>query len=136
MEVQGIIKKHRLWVKIAVIFIGLYLLYFSISNEKWLYLPVDITLILAVFADRKHVISEKGVDILYLFCGYPIHNIWEWHEILAIHTDTRHSKPDVELHFSKGVVNRRILVRAADVDTVLHIARKNNPALSVREVDR
>lgn len=131
MECYGIMPKRKRWVKIAVILFGLYLIYSSIANQSYFYLTFGVIMILATFSDRKHVISEEGVDILYTLCGIPFHNLWGWEEINTIHTDSLKSKPYVELHIGKDVVSRRFILSKEDACEVVRMAKKMNAKIYI-----
>ncbi len=135
MEYYGIMPDRKLWVKVAVIFFGAYAVYNAAANHSWFYLPFGIILILATFSDRKHVISQEGVDILYTVCGVPFHNVWDWTEINTIHTDSIHSRPNVELHIGKDVVSRRFILSADDAGEAIEIARGRNLKIYIAEVN-
>lgn len=124
MEYYGIMPKRKLWVKVGVIIFGLYTIYSSVINHNLFYLPFGIVMLLAVFSDRKHMVSQEGVDIVYTVCGFQFHNMWSWNEIDAIHTNSFASKPNIELHIAKGVITRRFILTRNDADGVLAVAKK------------
>lgn len=134
MEYYGIMPERKLWVKIAVIVFGAYVAYDAIINRNWFYMPFGIIMILATFSDRKHVISEEGVDILYTICGKKFNNTWSWNEINTIHTESTKSKPNVELHIGKDVITRRFIFSAADADKALALATKMNSNIYIAEM--
>ncbi|MGL5255653.1 MAG: hypothetical protein ACRC76_01355 [Proteocatella sp.] len=134
MEYYGIMPERKLWVKVAVIIFGVYTIYNSAVNHNLFYLPFGIIMILATFSDRKHVISEEGVDILYTVCGVQFHNMWVWSEINTIHTDSIRSKPNVELHIGKDVVSRRFILSKADANKAVAIAGKMNSKIYIQSL--
>ncbi len=135
MEYYGIMPERKLWVKVAVIIFGAYVFYDAAVNRNWFYLPFGIIMILATFSDRKHVISEEGVDILYTVCGIQFHNMWEWNEINTIHTDSIKSRPNVELHIGKDVVSRRFILSVDDADQAIELAGRMNSKIYIAEVN-
>lgn len=136
MEYYGIMPERKLWVKIAVIIFGIYTIYNSAVNHNLFYLPFGIIMILATFSDRKHIISQEGVDILYTVCGTRFHNIWSWSEINTIHTDSIRSKPNVEIHIGKDVISRRFILSKADANKAIDIASKINPKIYIAELNK
>ena len=66
MKYYGIMPERKLWVKVAVIIFAIYTIYSSIINHNLFYLPFGVIMIFATFSNRKHIISQEGVDILYL----------------------------------------------------------------------
>ncbi len=135
MEYYGIMPERKLWVKVAVIIFGAYVFYDAAVNRNWFYLPFGIIMILATFSDRKHVISEEGVDILYTVCGIQFHNMWDWNEINTIHTDSIKSRPNVELHIGKDVVSRRFILSVDDADQAIELAGRMNSKIYIAEVN-
>jgi hypothetical protein len=136
MEYYGIMPERKLWVKVAVIIFGIYVAYNAAVNHNWFYLPFGFIMILATFSDRKHVISQKGVDILYTVCGVEFHNLWDWTEINTLHTDSMRSRPNIELHIGKDVVSRRFILSADDAGQAIKIAGKMNSKIYVAEINR
>ncbi len=91
-------------------------------------------MILATFSTKKHVISEKGIDIIYVICGIKIHNIWNYEEINIIYVDSKKSNPNIELHFGKDLVYRKFIVNSKDVKNILNIISKLNSNIIVKEM--
>ena len=114
---------------------GAYVVYDAAVNHNWFYLPFGIIMILATFSDRKHVISQEGVDILYTVCGAQFHNMWNWTEINTIHTDSIKSRPNVELHIGKDVVHRRFILSSDDAREAIKIASRMNSKIYIAEVN-
>ena len=135
MEYYGIMPERKLWVKVTVIIFGAYVVYDAAVNHNWFYLPFGIIMILATFSDRKHVISQEGVDILYTVCGAQFHNMWDWTEINTIHTDSIKSRPNVELHIGKDVVHRRFILSSDDAREAINIASRMNSKIYIAEVN-
>lgn len=135
MEYFGIIPERKLWVKVAAIILALYTIYHALINNMWFYLPLGVILILATFSKRIQVVSEKGVDGIYILLGYKFHNLWTWDEILAVHKDSYKSMPNIELHFSKGVINRRFIFSRRDVEEITSLLKEIKPDIKVMEVN-
>lgn len=136
MKYYGIIPKRKLWIKIGVIIFGIYTIYNSVINYNLFYILFGIIMILATFSNRKHIISQEGVDILYTICGVQFHNIWNWSDINTLHTDSISSKPNIELHVGKDVVARRIILSKTDADKILTLAKKINSNIYISEVNK
>ncbi|BBA50542.1 hypothetical protein FV113G1_08890 [Fusobacterium varium] len=136
MNYYGIIPKRKLWVKIGIIIFGIYTIYNSVINSNLFYFPFGIIMILVTFSDRKHIISQEGVDILYTICGIQFHNIWNWSEINTIHTDSIRSKPNVELHIGKDVISRRFILSNVDANKVITIISKMNSKIYITELNK
>lgn len=136
MEYYGIMPERKLWIKVAVVIFAIYTIYSSIANRNLFYLPFGVIMIFATFSNRKHIISQEGVDILYTICGAQFHNRWSWNEIENIHTDSITSKPNVELHFGKGMIGRRFILSKENSEKVLTIAKKINSKIYILEIKR
>ena len=136
MKYYGIITEQKLWVKVGIIILGVYTIYSAIINHNLFYFPFGIVMILATFSDRKHIISQEGVDILYTICGVQFHNMWSWSEINTIHTDSISSKPNVEVHIGKDIISRRFILSKVDTDKTIAITRKMNSKIYISEVNK
>lgn len=135
MEYHGIIKKQKLWVKLTIILFGIYIIYYTIINKHWIYLPIAFIMILSTFSTKRHIISEKGIDILYTVCGFNFHNIWTYKEINKIYTDSKKSKPYVEVHFGKDLTFRKFILSAEDALKALESISKINRNISIKEIN-
>ncbi|MCB8564538.1 hypothetical protein [Fusobacterium ulcerans] len=133
MKCYGIIPERKLWVKVGIIIFGVYTIYSSLINHNLFYFPFGIVVILATFSDRKHIISQEGVDIVYTICGFQFHNIWNWSEINTIHMDSISSKPNVELHIGKDITTRRFILSKNDANKVITIISKINSKIYIAE---
>lgn len=135
MKYYGIIPKRKLWVKMGAIIFGVYTAYSSILNNNLLYLPFGIVLIIATFSNRKHIISDQGIDIVYIIFGMQFHNLWSWNEVDTIHIDSINSKPSIELHIGKNIVARRIVLLKSDADKIISSVKKINSKIYISEID-
>lgn len=132
MNYYGIMAKRKILTKVGIIFLSIYLIY----TGSIFYFCVGIILILATFSNRKHIISQEGVDILYTVCGIKFHNIWSWSEVKTLHTDVISSKPNIELHIGKGIVSRRFIFSKFDSDEILELAKKVNSKIYISEISK
>ena len=135
MKYYGIIPKRKLWVKMGAIIFGVYTAYSSILNDNLLYLPFGIVLIIATFSNRKHIISDQGIDIVYIIFGMQFHNLWSWNEVDTIHIDSINSKPNIELHIGKNIVARKIVLLKSDADKIISSVKKINSKIYISEID-
>lgn len=135
MKYYGIIPKRKLWVKMGAIIFGVYTAYSSILNNNLLYLPFGIVLIIATFSNRKHIISDQGIDIVYIIFGMQFHNLWSWNEVDTIHIDSINSKPNIELHIGKNIVARKIVLLKSDADKIISSVKKINSKIYISEID-
>lgn len=135
MEYYGIIKKQKLWIKLSTIILGIYIIYNTIISRNWGYFLIGFIVILANFCDKKHIISEKGVDILYIVCGIEFHNMWNYKEINKIYIDSKKSMPNVELHISKNLLFRRFILSAEDASNALNKISKINSDISIKGIN-
>lgn len=136
MKYYGIIPKRKLWVKMGAIIFGVYTAYSSILNNNLLYLPFGIVLIIATFSNRKHIISDQGIDIVYIIFGMQFHNLWSWNEVDTIHIDSINSKPSIELHIGKNIVARRIVLLKSDADKIISSVEKINSKIYISEINK
>lgn len=134
MKFYGILPQRKLWVKIAAVALGALAVFDAIVNRNWFYVPFGLIIMFAVFSERKQIISEAGVDLLYIVLGHKFSNLWTWEEILAIHTDSLRSAPNIELHFNKGVINRRIILTKQDAEDAIEFMKEMKSGIQISEV--
>lgn len=135
MEYYGIIRKQKLLVKFIVIILGIYIIYNSIINKNWIYFPIGFLMIFATFFNKKHIISDKGIDILYTICGFEFHNIWNYREIDIVYKNSEKSKPNIELHIGKNLIYRKFILSADDALKSLDIISRMNPKIVIKEIN-
>lgn len=135
MKYFGIIPQRKLWVKIAAVIVALYTIYHVYAYNNWFYLPFGLILIPAAFSTRKQVVSKDGVDIIYTLMNHEFHSLWCWEEIMAVHTDSIKSAPNIELHINKGVINRRFIFSKEDVNKVIDLIESIKTNITVTEVN-
>lgn len=134
MVYYGILPERKLWVKIAVILLAGYSILHAFKHNNWFYLPISVILILSAFSQRKQVVSKEGIDIVYTLLGHDFHNLWKWEELFAVHTDRIKSSPNVEFHFSKGVINRRFIFKKDIVAELTAFIEEMRADIKVSEV--
>lgn len=135
MEYYGITKKQKLWVKLVIILLGIYIIYNGAINKNWIYLPFGFLMIIATFSERKHIISEKGIDILYIICGFEFHNIWTCKEINVIYINYKDCDSKIELHIGKNLMYRKFILSQNDALKSIDIISKINPKIVVKEIN-
>ena len=135
MEVYGIIPQRKVWVKIAAVILGIFATYYAYKQGDWFYVPFGLMIIFATFSKRQHVISYKGVDIEYRILGRCFHNLWTYNEIMAVHTNSYSSLPNIEIHISKGVINRRFIFSPKDAKEVIKIIKEAKPEIIIKEIN-
>lgn len=136
MEYYGIMPKRYIWIKIGIIIFGIYNLYIAIINYNLFQLLLGIILIFATFSERKHIVSESGIDILYIVCGIKFYNLWKWREITTLHIDLITSDPYGELHIGKDIVARRFILTKKDITEVLKLAKIMNSKIYISNIKK
>ncbi len=132
MKFKGILKERKLWVKIAALIVAAFLMYYEVLRGQYIYIPLAILVMVAVFFRKEHVISKEGVDIDYIiFESVHQHHLWTWDEIDTLHVDRRKAKPNVMLHIGKDVVVRTFTFRPEDVDGIVELAKAMNPRIYI-----
>jgi len=134
MKFKGILPERKLWVKIAVLLIAVYIIFNSIAAGKYIYVLLGALVIGAVFFKKEQVISEKGVDIITSVFGVSSVNHWEWDEVTTMHTDYTKAKPNVMLHIGKDIVTRTYIMTKADCQGALRLAEQMNPKIFIEDL--
>ena len=86
MEYRGIVREHKLWIKIVALIVAGLVIYRSIVTEQWIYILIGIVVFLACFFTKEHIVDEKGADIRYHLFGMNISSYWSWGEITEMQT--------------------------------------------------
>lgn len=136
MKYYGILKKRAPWLKIAIVVAALYMLYLSVTGKQITYAALTIVVIIAVFFEKEHIISEEGIDIKYTLFGMHHVNRWEWSDITALKTDYKKSAPNVRLHINKDVTIRDFIFVRSEITDILNFAREMNPDIYIDDSDR
>ncbi len=108
------------------------MLIFQIKSKMYFYIPITLLLIAAVFFRKEHVVSEKGVDIVYDILGFRTDNVWAWEDIAMIQPDYMKAAPNTMVIFEKNTsMLRPFVFEPDDAIMVLEFAKKMNPEIYV-----
>ena len=131
VEIRGIQKERRLWVKLLAALLAILLMGYELSRGQLLYVPIGLLVLLACFFRREHLVSQEGVDLCHLLFGLPSHSLWTWEEITSIHVDRKRAMPNVALHIRRGAAVRLFVFTPGDAQAVLDLAKQRNPAIQL-----
>lgn len=131
MVYKGITKTRTTERKIFMLIASAILLYLEITRKQYFYVPFTVLLILAIFHQKEHIVSEDGVDIKYSVMGITTVNRWEWKEITAVQPDYIKERPNAKLLFQKGSTLRSFLFTPEDCQAVVKLAARMNPDMFV-----
>lgn len=134
MKYKGILREREPWLKVAILIAAGYMMYLSISGGMITYAVLSVVVMLAVFFQKEHVISEEGVDIRYNLFGIKHVNRWEWKDVTAIKTDYAKKAPDVLVHIGKDVNIRDFVMKRADISGIIEIAKARNPEIYIDDL--
>lgn len=134
MKFKGILREREPWLKIVIVLAAGYMMYLSIMGGMITYAALSVVVILAVFFQKEHIISEEGADIKYNLFGSTHVNRWTWDEITALKTDYQKKAPNVLLHIGKDVTIRDFVMKRSDIPSVLQLAREMNPEIFIGDL--
>lgn len=134
MKYKGILREREPWLKVAILIAAGYMMYLSISGGMITYAALSVVVMLAVFFQKEHVISDAGVDIRYNLFGIKHVNRWEWKDVTAIKTDYAKKAPDVLVHIGKDVNIRDFVMKRADISGIIEIAQAHNPEIYIDDL--
>lgn len=134
MKYKGILREREPWLKVAILIAAGYMMYLSISGGMITYAVLSVVVMLAVFFQKEHVISDEGVDIRYNLFGIKHVNRWEWKDVTAIKTDYAKKAPDVLVHIGKDVNIRDFVMKRADISGIIEIAKAHNPGIYIDDL--
>lgn len=134
MKYKGILREREPWLKVAILIAAGYMMYLSISGGMITYAVLSVVVMLAVFFQKEHVISEEGVDIRYNLFGIKHVSRWEWKDVTAIKTDYAKKAPDVLVHIGKDVNIRDFVMKRADISGIIEIAKARNPEIYIDDL--
>ena len=135
MKYKGILREREPWLKIVIVLAAGYMMYLSITGGMYTYAALAVVVILAVFFQKEHVISEEGVDIRYNLFGMKHVNRWEWEDITAIQTDYMKKAPDVLVHIGKDVSIRDFVMKRSDIPGIIALAKRMNPDMFIGDMN-
>ena len=136
MRYYGILRERKTWVKAVLLLLAVCMLLLEIARKQWIYVPMMLQVVLALFFRKEHIVSQEGVDIHSRLFGCSQHSCWTWEEITTIHQDTQKAAPNVMLHFGKDITTRVFVMKAEDARAVLALAKKMNPKIYIAGMGR
>ncbi|MCI5688020.1 MAG: hypothetical protein MR303_05990 [Emergencia sp.] len=131
MVYKGIVKTRTQSRKMLFLAGCILLLYIEYTSKQYFYIPFTALLFMAVFHEKEHIVSEKGVDIKYSLFGITSLNRWTWDEITAMQPDFIKSRPNAELLIEKGSTLRKFIFTPEDCQAVMDFAKTMNPEIFV-----
>lgn len=131
MVYKGIVKTRTPSRRMLLLAGCILLVYIEFTSKQYFYMPLTVLLFIAVFHRKEHVISEKGVDIIYSALGMTSCNRWTWDEITAMQPDFIKSRPNADLLIQKGSTIRKFLFTPEDCQAVMELAKRMNSEIFV-----
>lgn len=131
---KGILREREPWLKAAIVLAAGYMMYLSLTGGMITYAALSVVVILAVFFQKEHIISDEGADISYNLFGLRHTNRWEWEDISALKTDYKKAYPDVILHINKDVSIRDFKMKRSDIPAILELAERINPEIYIDDI--
>ena len=132
MTYKGYIKERQPWVNVLIFILAAYLTWREFAAGQYIYIILGVIVMLACFFKKDHLISPKGVDIVFYLFDYVFkHNLWTWEEITTLHPDYQKAAPNVMLHIGKDVVTRSFVYKKSQIGPILEMAREHNPNIYI-----
>ena len=127
MEIKGILPEKTKEKRYVMLALSLVMIYLSYESGQYIYIPLVILLIGAIFMKKEHVVSPEGVDIRYHVFGFKTVNRWTWDQITAMQPDYRKAAPNVQILFEKSSVLRSFVFTKADAARVMEMTKRMSP---------
>lgn len=131
MEVRGIIKKRSKTTKISLILILLIIIGIEILTKKYVYLFLSFFVLMALFLEKAHIVTDKEINIQYHLFGKPIDNKWTWEDLTALGMDYKKEAPHTLVYFGKGMATRAFIMKKEDAKKIGTFVKKNRPDIWV-----
>ena len=128
---RGLIDEKKMWVRVVVGILAIYMGYREIVQEQWVYVPIAVLLLLACFFVKEQYVSEEGVEIDYKLLGLKTRNLWKWDEITAAQIDKIPKNTNVRFSFAKDVTIRSFVFSKEDAEGILKLMEKEKPEIPV-----
>lgn len=128
-------KAMRKSTRIATLIFGAGLIAFSICFSEQYSAMIGVVFILAVIFRKEIYVSREGVVLAYDFILYKHKISWPFEEITDIHIERVPDPQYVVVHFLRGVMSRRLVFRARELDNVLELAKSVTPGIHIEDVE-
>ncbi|MDO4581665.1 MAG: hypothetical protein Q4B96_03670 [Bacillota bacterium] len=134
-EYYGVVPEKSNWVKGGAAVIALLMITLGFALPNYLAVAFGILLILAVLLIKKQVVTNEGIEIRYDMRFTDYTDFWPWSDVTSVHREDQGNKLYVALHFSKGPVTRRFIMKRDTADKVMELAKRRNPAIHIGEAE-
>ena len=131
MKFKGKVKTRTQEKKILILVVCCILFYLAYHTKQYLYLPIVIIMMLAIFHETEHIVDEKGVTISRKLLGLKSVSLWPWEEITAIQPDYIKYKPDCQLLFERNSTLRPFILKPYECEQIIAFAVEKNPDIYV-----
>ena len=128
---KGIIKKRDQKRKSLILIAFGIFAFVAYTVEQYFYIPLIIVGMLAVFHEKEHIVSEKGVEIKRNMFGMRSDNLWTWDEITALQPDYIKFRPHAQLLIERDTTLRPFLFEPHEVEEIIEMAKQLNPNIYV-----
>lgn len=128
---QGEPRKKKGAVKLAGLFLGLFLIYYSFSRRVPLSFFLGLLLMLASYLEKSYQVDSRGARIIYRVGPKHFEDLWSWDEISSLHSVKKDEFS--EFHFSKGAMTRVFPMKSTERKEIFKLAKEKNKRIILGE---
>ena len=128
---KGIVKERTQQRKSLILIAFAVFAFVAYTVKQYFYIPLIIVGMIAVFHEKEHIVSEKGVEIKRKLFGMKSDNLWTWDEITALQPDYIKFRPNAQLLIESDTTLRPFLFKPHEVEEIIEMAKQLNPNIYV-----
>jgi len=126
-------RKRKPFVKVIAVIFGVILLTAGFLLGSAFGVAGGLLLIWSAFFIKYTIVNEEGIIVHYDAKLFRYHEQWRFDEISHIHREAIKDPDYSILHFTKGVMSKRLVFEKNDAHKVIEIALKNNKTIHFDE---
>lgn len=126
-------RKRPPFIKVIAVIFGMILLTVGLLIGSVFGVVAGPLLIWSAFFIKYTIVNEEGIIVHYDAKLFRYQEQWRFDEISSIHREKIKDPNYSVLHFTKGVMSKRLVFEKNDAQKVIEIALKNNKTIHFDE---
>jgi len=126
-------RKRKPFVKVLAVIFSVVLITVGIVLGSLFGIVGGLILLWSAFFVKYTVVNEEGIVVHYDAKLFRYHEHWRFDEISNIHRETIKDPAYSILHFTKGVMSKRLVFEKGDAQKVIEYALKRNQKIHFDE---
>lgn len=124
-------RSRQAWKRTAIGTVGLFLICMGLHSLSIYGSIGGLLIACSALLKKEMMVCESGLSMTYDVVFYRYREDWKFCEIDCIHKEYARDGDRVMLHFSKGVMTRKLLFSRESAEEIIRMAKQKNSKIYV-----